>query len=65
MNSVRKSVTFYSINDKCLAVAVLLTVLSLVLSQIKSKFRPRTDHEGPEEEYRYSCAMSLTSDLDG
>jgi hypothetical protein len=26
---------------------------------------PRTGHEGPEGVYRYSCALSLTSALDG
>ena len=34
-------------------------------SQVKSKFRPRTGHEGPEGEYRYSSTLSLTSALDG
>ena len=31
----------------------------------KSKLHPKTDHEGPEEEYRYSSTLSLTSALDG
>ena len=31
----------------------------------KGKAHPRTGHEGPEEESRYSCALSLTSALDG
>jgi hypothetical protein len=30
----------------------------------KGKGHPRTDHEGPEEELRYSCNLSLTSALD-
>jgi hypothetical protein len=30
-----------------------------------SKFRSRTDHEGPEGEYKYSSTLSLTSELDG
>ena len=31
----------------------------------KGKARPRRAYEGPEEEYRYSCTLSLTSTLDG
>jgi hypothetical protein len=31
----------------------------------KGKGHPRTGHEGPEGEYRYSCTLSLTSALDG
>ena len=31
----------------------------------KGKVRPRTDHEGPEGEQRYSSTLSLTSALDG
>ena len=31
----------------------------------KGKFRPRTSHEGPEGEQRYSSTLSLTSALDG
>ena len=31
----------------------------------KGKFHPRTGHEGPEGEYRYSCTFSLSSALDG
>ena len=31
----------------------------------KGKGRPRTDHEGPEVEERYSSTISLTSALDG
>jgi len=31
----------------------------------KGKVHPRTGHEGQEEEYRYSCTLSLTSALDG
>ena len=34
-------------------------------SKIKGKVRPRTSHEGPEEEKRYSSTLSLTSALDG
>jgi hypothetical protein len=30
----------------------------------EGKFRPRTGHEGPEREYRYSSTLSLTSALD-
>jgi len=32
---------------------------------VKSKVRSRQGHEGPEEEYRYSSTLSLTSALDG
>ena len=32
---------------------------------MKGKFHPRTGHEGPEGEYRYSCTLFLTSALDG
>jgi len=31
----------------------------------KGKVHPRTGHEGPEGEYRYSSTLSLTSTLDG
>ena len=31
----------------------------------KGKVHPRTGHEGPEEELRYSSTLSLTSTLDG
>jgi hypothetical protein len=31
----------------------------------KGKFHPRTDHEGPECELRYSSTLSLTSAIDG
>jgi len=31
----------------------------------KGKDRPRTGHEGPEGEYKYSSTLSLTSALDG
>ena len=31
----------------------------------KGKCRPRTGHEGPEREWRYSSTFSLTSTLDG
>ena len=32
---------------------------------MKGKVRPRTGHEGPEGEWRYSSLLSLTSALDG
>ena len=32
--------------------------------QYVNKFHPRTGHEGPKEEYRYSSTLSLTSALD-
>jgi hypothetical protein len=31
----------------------------------KGKVHPRTDHEGPEGEYRHGSTLSLTSALDG
>jgi hypothetical protein len=34
-------------------------------SHKKGKGHPRTYHEGPEGEYRYSSTLSLTSALDG
>jgi len=30
----------------------------------KGKVHPRTDHEGPEGQYRYSFTLSLTSAID-
>jgi hypothetical protein len=32
---------------------------------LKGNDHPRTGHEGPEEEKRYSFTLSLTSALDG
>jgi hypothetical protein len=38
----------------------------LILIEVRQgKVRPRTGHEGPEEEERYSSTLSLTSELDG
>jgi hypothetical protein len=37
----------------------------VTLTEGKVKVHPRTGHEGPEVEYRYSSALSLTSALDG
>ena len=34
-------------------------------SNVKGKGHPRTDHKGPEEEWKYSSTFSLTSALDG
>jgi len=31
----------------------------------KGNVNPRTGHEDPEGEYRYSCTLSLTPELDG
>ena len=31
----------------------------------KGKVHIRTSQEGPKEEYRYSCTLSLTTGLDG
>jgi len=33
--------------------------------KVTSKFHPRTGHEGPEGEKKYSSTLSLTSVLDG
>jgi hypothetical protein len=33
--------------------------------KVKDKVHPRTGHEGPEGELRYSSTVSLTSGLDG
>ena len=33
--------------------------------RVKGKVHPITGHEGPEGEWRYSCALSLTSALGG
>jgi len=38
--------------------------ISCIFHQVKDKFLPNTDHEGPEE-YRYSSTLSLNSALDG
>ena len=32
---------------------------------IKGKVQPRTGHEGPEGEWKYSSTLALTSALDG
>jgi hypothetical protein len=37
---------------------------SKVKEKVKGKINPRTGHEGPEGEYRYSPTLSLTSALD-
>jgi len=39
--------------------------MSLVNSKGKGKVQPRTGHEGPEGEQRYSSSLSLTSGVDG
>jgi hypothetical protein len=36
-----------------------------ILKHYEGKVYPRTGHEGPEREYRYSPTPSLTSALDG
>jgi hypothetical protein len=43
---------------------VIQQVYSLQV-KVKSKGQPRTGHEGPEREQRYSCTLSLTLALDG
>jgi hypothetical protein len=51
-----------------LCTAVFLASLPLALLTSKGKgegiVHPRTGHEGPEGEKRYSCTPSLTSALD-
>jgi hypothetical protein len=37
----------------------------LYMIKVKGTFHPRTAHEGPKGEYRYSYTLSLTSALDG
>jgi hypothetical protein len=32
-----------------------------IIAIVKGKVYPRTGHEGPEEKYRYSSTLSLTS----
>jgi hypothetical protein len=44
--------------------AVYLWRCTLHYIKGKGKVLPRTDHEGPEGEYRYSSTLSLTSALD-
>jgi hypothetical protein len=40
-------------------------VVCSIIQYGKVKIHPRKGHEGPEGEYRYSSALSLTSALDG
>ena len=52
--------------DGTLTVSVELTSRCDVCHEIKKgKDHPRTGHEGPEGEYKYSSTLSLTSALDG
>ena len=46
---------------------IWVTVLYLCIMKVngEGKGHPRTGHEGPEGEYRYSPTLSLTSALDG
>jgi hypothetical protein len=37
----------------------------IVLRKTKCQVSPRTGHEGPEQEYRFGCTLSLTSAVDG
>jgi len=48
-----------------ITLAISLVFLRLAVSKGKGKGHPRTYHEGPEGEKRYSYTLSLTSALDG
>jgi len=48
-----------------LSLSISLNSLILQKGKGKGKVHPRTGHEGPEGEYRYSSTLSLTSALDG
>ena len=55
MNSVRWMVVTVSFSD--------LSNFTEVKGKGKGKVHPRTGHEGPEGEYRYSSTLSLSSAL--
>ena len=38
---------------------------SVIIPWVKTKFRPRTGHEGAQGKYRHSSTLSLTSAVDG
>jgi len=48
-----------------LQIVVLCCGVCSIIQYGKGKVHPRKGHEGPEGEYRYSSALSLTSALDG
>ena len=41
------------------------SLLCIFMIKVKGKVHPRTGHEGPEEEQRYSSTLSLILVLDG
>jgi hypothetical protein len=43
----------------------VLDILKLKGETAKDKIHPRTDHEGPNGEERYSCTLSLTGTRGG
>jgi hypothetical protein len=42
-----------------------INILTKIVHKGKGIIHPRTGHEGPEGELRYSCTVSLTLVLDG
>jgi hypothetical protein len=59
----RKTTAFIKGQWQC--VCVIVSVPYSVEGLCKGKSLPRTGHEGPEGEWRYSSTLSLTSALDG
>jgi hypothetical protein len=53
---------WHFLKTKCITVVVRQPCWAV---KIKGKAHPRTDHEDPEVEYRYSSTLSFTSALDG
>jgi len=47
------------------AVVVVEAIIIIIIIIGKGKTHPRTGHQGPEGEYRYSSTFSLTSALNG
>jgi hypothetical protein len=46
-------------------VVVVEAIIIIIIIKGKGKPHPRTGHQGPEGEYRYSSTFSLTSALNG
>jgi hypothetical protein len=65
--SCRQNAVLLSCNSAIYSHNNLLTgyCISHSTNFILGKVPPRTGHEGPEGEYRYSSTLSLTSTLDG
>ena len=64
----------YGVLDLLVSLNFLVLQCYFLISAVKSdlwhfkdkgKVHPRTGHEGPQREYRYSSILSLTSALDG